>query len=91
MSDTGSQNLALESSPAGPPDQGRRRRVDQRIRVTPANRLVDDLPELERLTLGLRTRLISARSASEWIGREMHSLALRARNRLAPLSVRPGR
>jgi hypothetical protein len=46
MNDIRSHNLALESSPAGPPDEGRRRRVDQCMRLAPANHLVDDLPEL---------------------------------------------
>jgi hypothetical protein len=46
---------------------------------------------LERLTLGLRTRLIPARGASGCIGREMHSLALRAGNTPAPLGLQPER
>jgi hypothetical protein len=46
MSDTGPQYLALESSPAGRPGEGRRRPVDQRMRLIRANHLIDDLADL---------------------------------------------
>jgi hypothetical protein len=46
MTDTGPQNFALEPSPAGPPDEGRRRLVAERIRLIPANHLIDDLADL---------------------------------------------
>ena len=45
------------------------------------------LVELERLSLGLRTRLIGAQSASKCIGLGSRSLALRARNTPAPPRV----